>query len=439
MAISSLRDSLLIDQGRLANRFLLPCFSVQGIRTLFKVFPKQAKLFDRINMLKERIDTYNGEISWEDIEYYEKTILRRQMTSEEAQSVSSSIRSFKANFHRPLPERALVFINPRFIEKLPEMNEGQSLEFLSRLFEGADKLISIDHEQYCDDSFRLSKPPIHLIQALENKSPQLKATPIPLHTPLSTIIAFLRNHPNLETVALTPNASLRIGTNQVLLALSEHCQRLNTLIIFQPPSNIAEGLTAVGIQCNITTLVVDGGHLNAGDIEAISRNYPNLKTFSMKGARLNPSTPLNTLELLSNLNQLEELDLESAGITDQMLASLRAPNLRSLCIRHCDQISDVGLAHIGQNCPRLEKIYLPYHGWRDGRQLITRAGLKALFRNIPSLNFADFFLMDIGFNQMTRRSFFSAIQQKEIREESLRMFKTAATIAVLAIAIQLIY
>lgn len=417
--------------GREVNRTLLPLLNLRSVRDLLSITSDSRKLRDNIDVLRGRIDFNKGEVSWDEIENYEQTVLRRKMTSEEAQSLSHSIRSLQG---RPvmlvLPERLLDFIDPNYIEQLPTLHPDQKQDFVNRLFEKAKRLTDVDSEPLFEEPLECSENASpQTIMALLNQSPELKTIRIPLNLPKETLVEFVKNHPLLENVTLLAGKR-STNTNDTLLALAAHCPHLKTLKILFSEENIGEGLRAVGSRCKITTLSLNYCSPHATTIEAISRNYSDLTTFSMKGSDSSPVPP-PFFEALSRCSKLEKVDLTSAEISDEGLALFRAPNLRFLNIRHCNQISDAGLRSIGQNCPELRTIGLPFNTTRINRPGITDRGLRALLQGAPHLNLLN--LWWDGVQEMDRQTLLAAIEQKEKAAQRHKMWVIAGVTGLVAL------
>jgi hypothetical protein len=159
------------------------------------------------------------------------------------------------------------------------------------------------------------------------------------------------------------------------------CTRLKTLFLYQhwgrtvPDFRITgDGLAPLAACTQLERLHLELSHgEEGGEVFAVLQALPRLTSLTLRGGHLKD----HFLALLGGLDNLEEINLIDAIITENGLAFLREhPALRRLQLTAAS-VGDDGLAHLA-TCGRLEDVFI-------GGARVTDAGVAA-FLEVPGRN-----------------------------------------------------
>jgi hypothetical protein len=116
-----------------------------------------------------------------------------------------------------------------------------------------------------------------------------------------------------------------------LKSLELHCAHLHV-----------EDLPPLAELAQLESLVLTRTPLGPAGLARIA-GLPKLKRLLLDAADMSDGQ----VELLNSLPALEEIDLYNAPVTDAGLAQLELPNLKSLSLADCRQLTDAGLKNLG--------------------------------------------------------------------------------------------
>ena len=185
--------------------------------------------------------------------------------------------------------------------------------------------------------------------------------------------------PNLTSLNLS---SCKKTTDDAIKALAVNCPNLITLNLKLCRKITDAGLEALAENCNKLTMLdlSNCDQITKTGLEALVK-CPKLKGLNLTWCQ--NISEVGIIALAENCNKLTTLNLSFCyKITDTGLTALavNCPNLTTLNLSWCGKITDTGLTALAENCNKLTMLDL-----RECRN-ITEAGITALQERFPQSN-----------------------------------------------------
>ncbi|KAK8582027.1 hypothetical protein V6N13_145015 [Hibiscus sabdariffa] len=222
--------------------------------------------------------------------------------------------------------------------------------------------------------------------------------------------AISRGCPSLRVLSLWNLSS--VG-DEGLREIADGCHQLQKLDLCHCPAITNESLLALAKGCpDLTDLTIEGcANIGNEGVQAIARCCPNLKSLSIKDCPLVGDQGIASL-LASASYSLTKLKLQALNITDVSLAVIghygkavadltltSLPNvtekgfwvmgnghglqkLKSLTVKACLGVTDVGLEAVGKGCPNLKQFCLSKCAFLSDNGLVSFAKAAASLESL---------------------------------------------------------
>ncbi|XP_046585291.1 dynein regulatory complex subunit 6-like [Haliotis rubra] len=222
--------------------------------------------------------------------------------------------------------------------------------------------------------------------------PQIKSINFSLTTVSNGSVAYLvEKYPNLEGIEINDCSYINIYN---CLAYLSTLKKLKSVSFDDfgcsaEPERLNRKLKELFVSCpRLEKIVIDSEELSDDALASLFENCPNIKSFVLAHCQYISQDAF--IGIRGTATNLVSVGLAHTPIEDKVLKVIAesSPYMKELDITGCIHITDIGVGHVADNCPNLEKL-IGNRLHHEGGCNITNVGLSSIASGCPKLKILD--------------------------------------------------
>ncbi|XP_067650552.1 F-box/LRR-repeat protein 2-like [Haliotis asinina] len=222
--------------------------------------------------------------------------------------------------------------------------------------------------------------------------PQIKSINFSLTTVTNGSIAHLvEKYPDLEGIKINDCSYINIYNCLVYLSTLKKLKSVSfdDFGCSAEPERLNRKLKELFISCpKLETVVIDSEELSDDALASLFENCRNIKSFVLAHCQYISQDAF--IGIRGTATNLVSVGLAHTPIEDKVLKVIAesSPYMKELDITGCIHITDIGVGHVADNCPNLEKL-VGNRLHHEGGCNITNVGLSSIANGCPKLKILD--------------------------------------------------
>ncbi|XP_046349986.2 dynein regulatory complex subunit 6-like [Haliotis rufescens] len=222
--------------------------------------------------------------------------------------------------------------------------------------------------------------------------PQMKSINFSLTTVSNASIAYLaEKYPDLEGIEINDCSYINIYNCLGYLSTLKKLKSVSfdDFGCSAEPERLNRKLKELFVSCpRLETIVIDSEELSDDALASLFENCPNIKSFVLAHCQYISQDAF--IGIKGTATNLVNVGLAYTPVEDKVLKVIAesSPYMKELDITGCIHITDIGVGHVADNCPNLEKL-IGNRLHHEGGCNITNVGLSSVASGCPKLKILD--------------------------------------------------